>query len=412
MYPTISDFIYHFFGVYIPLPIQTFGFFMALAFLTGTLWTYYEFSRLEKLGLMQPSMEKRIVGKPANIFEILFNAFIGFILGFKGLAMVMNWVAFSEDPQSFILSGEGSWIGGLLLAGLLGYLRYYEKEKERLPEPKKEEYKVYPHERLGDLVILAAITGVLGAKLFAWFDDWDAFLRDPIGHLLSFNGMAYYGGLICAGLSIAFYVTRKKISVPRIADAAAPALILGYGVGRLGCHFSGDGDWGVANTLERPNWLSFLPDWAWAYHYPNNVVAKLSPGSVECYAEWINPSNIIGREAYKQLGEAASGFYPALCEAVWPTSVYEFVMAFLIFLFLVIIRKSITHIPGLLFAIYFILNGIERFSIEIVRTNDKRAMFGIDLSQAQYIAMILISVGILMAIAAFWFKNRQTPATQ
>ena len=47
-------------------------------------------------------------------------------------------------------------------------------------------------------------------------------------------------------------------------------MMLAYGVGRLGCHFSGDGDWGDPNRFEKP--LSILPDWLWAYRYPNNVI--------------------------------------------------------------------------------------------------------------------------------------------
>ena len=57
----------------------------------------------------------------------------------------------------------------------------------------------------------------------------------------------------------------------RLADATAPGLLLAYGIGRIGCHVSGDGDWGIPNTLPKPGWLSWAPDWIWAYAYPNNV---------------------------------------------------------------------------------------------------------------------------------------------
>jgi hypothetical protein len=79
--------------------------------------------------------------------------------------------------------------------------------------------------------------------------------------------------LIVAGIAVAIYARRKKIPFLHLADATAPGLILAYGIGRIGCHVSGDGDWGIVNTAEKPGWLSWLPDWAWSYDYPNNVGA-------------------------------------------------------------------------------------------------------------------------------------------
>ena len=73
MYPTISDFLYALTGKAIYLPIQTFGFFMALAFLVALIIARKEFLRLEKAGMLQSSIEKQIIGRPASVFDILVN---------------------------------------------------------------------------------------------------------------------------------------------------------------------------------------------------------------------------------------------------------------------------------------------------------------------------------------------------
>ena len=65
-------------------------------------------------------------------------------------------------------------------------------------------------------------------------------------------------------------------------DAVSPALMLAYGIGRLGCHFSGDGDWGIKNTAAKPDLISILPDWIWCYDYPNNVINRELEYKIVC----------------------------------------------------------------------------------------------------------------------------------
>ena len=95
--------------------------------------------------------------------------------------------------------------------------------------------------------MLAAVSGLIGAKIFHNLENMDAFLADPMGQLLSFSGLTFYGGLICGTAVVIWYAKKHNMHYKHIADAAAPGLMLAYGVGRMGCHFSGDGDWGINN---------------------------------------------------------------------------------------------------------------------------------------------------------------------
>ncbi len=376
MYPKLSDMLYDLFGVEWSLPIQTFGFFMALGFLAGTIWLQIEFRRKEKNGRFKVTEVDRMFGEPASFASIISNAILGFIVGFKGIFAILNWKAFSDLPQKYLLSADGSLIGGIVCAALFGFWRYYSAEREKLNPPEKRRVKVHPHEHIGDIIVIAAISGVAGAKLLSVFESWSEFIADPIGMLFSFSGLTFYGGLIGAGIVLPFYVKKKGIPFRDMLDAAGPAVMIGYAVGRLGCHFSGDGDWGVVNLLQNPG----VPDWFWAYDYPNNVLGRGVP--FEC-----PDGRIINR----------------LEQPVWPTSVYEFFLGSGIFAFLVAIRKKI-HIPGALFAIYLMLNGLERFLIEFVRINERYA-FGLSLSQFIALGLIALGAGLLYYFRGVWIKE-------
>lgn len=128
------------------------------------------------------------------------------------------------------------------------------KEKNGLLHPEKqidrngEEKIIYPHQRAGNIVMLALIGGIVGAKIFNALETWQQFLKDPIGNLVSGGGLTFYGGLIVGGGLVIYHLRKHKIDFRHFADAIAPALMLAYGIGRLGCHFSGDGDWGIFNS--------------------------------------------------------------------------------------------------------------------------------------------------------------------
>jgi prolipoprotein diacylglyceryltransferase len=106
---------------------------------------------------------------------------------------------------------------------------------------------------VGDITVIAAIAGFLGAKIFDNLENWDRFIQNPIGNLLSPSGLTFYGGLILATVSILVFARKKGISIRHLVDSAAPALMIAYAIGRMGCHVSGDGDWGIFNSAYTVN---------------------------------------------------------------------------------------------------------------------------------------------------------------
>jgi prolipoprotein diacylglyceryltransferase len=155
-----------------------------------------------------------------------------------------------------------------------------------------------------------------------------------------------------------------------MADSIAPSLILAYGIGRIGCQAAGDGDWGIVNLAPMPRWLSFLPDWVWAYNYPHNILN-----------EGVRIEGCTGVHCMQ------------LAQSVYPTPLYETAMSLLIFLFLWAIRKRFKT-AGIIFAIYLMLNGVERFLIEQIRVNNLFDFLGMKVTQAEVIATFIFSLGL------------------
>jgi len=210
-----------------------------------------------------------------------------------------------------------------------------------------------PSVLVGTLAVLAAGMGIVGAKLFTILGNPGAFVLDPAGMIFSTGGLTFYGGLIVAGGTIVWYLRRWDLSVAPVADAAAPGLMLAYGVGRIGCHLAGDGDWGIpADLAARPDWW---PLWLWAETYPNAIVGP-----------------------------------PA--QPVYPTSVYEALAATLLFGVLWALRRH-PYRAGWLFSLYLVLNGVERFLIEQIRVNPEYTLFGATPTQAEIIAVLLVAAG-------------------
>jgi phosphatidylglycerol:prolipoprotein diacylglycerol transferase len=212
--------------------------------------------------------------------------------------------------------------------------------------------------------LIALVGGVAGAKLFSLLENWDQFIHEPIRETFSASGLTFYGGLIVAIIGIVIYLKRKKVRFLRVADAAAPALIIAYGIGRIGCQLSGDGDYGVPSNLP------------WAMGYPNGTVSTLSNRNPELAALY--------HTMYPTLPVPAD-------IKVHPAPVYETLTAIAIFIFLWSIRKR-PMAAGKFFAIYLICAGAERLLVEFIRLNP---LF-LGLSEAQWISIGMIIVGSIM----------------
>lgn len=357
MYPTIYDAFLDLFGVSVPFLkiVMTFGFFVAIAFIAGNWAMTSEFKRREKEG--EISAIQKAYKEPSIWMEYLSNALIGFVLGWKLVYMALNFSAISSNPQGFLLSTEGSLLWGAICA--LAFTLYkYRQLQNRPPIDTTATYTFHPYQMMGNLTMIAAAAGFLGAKIFHHLEYWDEFIADPMQAILEpFSGLTFFGGLICGGAAVLWYAKRHGIKWYQMLDIGGPAMMLAYGVGRMGCHFSGDGDWGTENLSVKPDWLSWLPDWAWAYDYPNNVLGR------------------------------------TLENPVWPTPMYEVIMALILFAVLWSLRKRIKT-PGVLFSIYLIFSGVERNLIEKIRVNSTMEVFGLVFTQAELISFVFILLGV------------------
>jgi len=370
MYPTLFHLFKDLFGVdwNFLKPVNSFGFLVAIAFLVAAFLFRKEITRKEKEGLLHGRKITVIEGKSSSPFELIILFLIGFLIGFKFLYPFYDSTVLT-DFQHYVLSFEGSIFGGILIGTALAGYNYYLSEKTKLPEPISVEKELKPREHISNITLLALVFGFLGAKIFAWLEDpvpLSEFLHDP------FSGLTIYGGLIAASIACIIYIKKQKLHVFHMLDAVSPALILAYGIGRLGCHFSGDGDWGIENIAAKPKWLSFLPDWMWSYDYPNNVIEQGARIQDCMYSDY----------CYK------------LATPVFPTPFYEFLLCFGIFGILMYLRKKI-KLTGFIFISYLFFNGIERFLIELIRVNETYNLLGLEITQAQIISSFLILISLI-----------------
>jgi prolipoprotein diacylglyceryl transferase len=382
MYPNLYYLIRDIFGVQIPALqlVNTFGFFVALAFLGSGYVLYAELKRKEALGEFEAMEEEYTVGVPASKGELATSAIFGFLFGYKiiGAFIIENALA---NPQLFILSSQGSWAAGIIATVALTFLKFKEKDKQKLEKPETHKHKVWPHDRVGDIVLQAALWGFIGAKIFHNLENLEDFARDPWGSLIAFSGLTFYGGLIVATIAIIIYIRKFKISVIHFADAMAPTMLFAYAAGRIGCHMSGDGDWGIVNLNAKP--FSWLPDWAWAYKYPHNVVNE-GVRMAGCFGNYCNE----------------------LAQPVYPTTFFEIIAMFSLFLIMWSFRKKITQ-AGILTGVYLIFAGSERFLIEKIRVNNKYTSLPFQPTQAELISVCLILLGLVFLVQSKrWFPKK------
>ncbi|MBL0309237.1 MAG: prolipoprotein diacylglyceryl transferase [Bacteroidetes bacterium] len=373
------------------LPVYSYGFFVAIGFLVGAQIATIELRRREKLGLLTGNESEITVGEGITPFELVFYFLFGFVLGFK----IIGFFSYFTELSTYILPlkeymlsmSHGSWIGGILVGAGLCYYYYYAKNKEKLPQPIKKKITIFPSDTMGDLVVIAAVLGVLGSNLFNYFEDpsdYETFWQDPVGSL--FSGLSIYGGLICAAIGFAIYARIKKFNLLHFFDCIAPAFIVANGIGRLGCQVSGDGDWGVANLHAKP---SFIPQFLWSSHYEHNIIDadphNYIPGCVEEHCH-------------------------LLSQAAYPTPIYEFLMCLVIFAILWGIRKRFTNRPGIVVTAFMVLIGLQRYSIEQLRDIGERELtylFGIGFRQSELISIVLFVGGIVGTIYLWRYYQRK-----
>lgn len=201
------------------------------------------------------------------------------------------------------------------------------------------------------ILFAAAVGGLAGARILFIFEEWSNFLRSPWDFIFSGAGFTWYGGMLGGALAVTWIVRRKGIPWLRAADISAPALAIAYGIGRIGCHVAGDGDWGT------------VTDVPWAVAYTNAIIG------------WVHPYTGVP--------------YPAGAK-VHPTSIYEFIQSILIFAVLWPLRKK-SYPDGTIFWLYLILSGVARFMVEFWRVNPA---VGLGMTEAQWFSGLLLALGL------------------
>ncbi|MDQ3111673.1 MAG: prolipoprotein diacylglyceryl transferase [Bacteroidota bacterium] len=399
MYPTIYDAVKDIFGISIThlKLLQSFGFFVAISFLLCA-WVFAkELNRKERQGHFKAAFRKVVKGLAATKSELTAQFIFGFVVGFKVIGSFTDYKTFSIDPRAWTLSTQGSLISGVAVGLALAFYRYKQSEKQRLKDPIEVEEKSWAGDHVGNMTLVAAFFGFLGAKIFHILENFGSFLDDPMDMLFSFSGLTMYGGLILGGAAVLVYAKKQGFNIFHVMDACAPGLFLAYGVGRLGCQVSGDGDWGIVNLKPKPGWLSWLPDWFWAYDYPNNVNNATNPYPDPESAEHASAQM---RTFVEQIADPNRIH---LIDPVYPTPLYEAIVNILFFAILWSQRKKFVS-PGALFSVYLIFNGLERFLIELIRVNTTLFEIGsYHVTQAEIIALCLFTLGV---IGLIWTKKR------
>ncbi|MBK9194551.1 MAG: prolipoprotein diacylglyceryl transferase [Flavobacteriales bacterium] len=414
--------------------LNSFGFFVALAFIAASWTLALELKRREGIGQLRSRSATALVGVPVSNADLISTGFFGFILGWKGLPILLDSCRVTDDAPGFLLSLQGNWIAGVLVAAASVGYAWWKGKKNTLAEPKEETVQVHPYQLVGRITITAALWGMIGAKVFHWLENPDDFMRfisEPSAEGF-ITGLTMYGGLIIAGIMVIRFFKKNDMAILPSMDSAAPGLMLAYAIGRIGCQVSGDGDWGIINSAyvsngngtvaeaplgdvkdrielnaayyerhfgsvesvpmaayQAPSWL---PTWMVAYSYPNNV-------------NGVGGNMIMGGPCFPDHNADGQFKYCTFLDPpVYPTPLYETIASTLLFAVLWLVRKRIA-VPGVLFCLYLMLNGFERFWIEKIRVNVP--VLG-SITQAEIIATLLFLIGLGGWI---WLKRKNNHAT-
>ena len=193
-----------------------------------------------------------------------------------------------------------------------------------------------------EIVFASLIGGLVGSRIDYLLQNWDEVSGDLLGNVFSGTGMVWLGGVVGGALAVILWARWRGWLTAQMLDAASISLALGYAIGRIGCQLSGDGDYGVASDLP------------WAMAYPEGTVPTT--------------------------------------DEVHPTPVYETVSTGVGTLVLWHLRDRL--VPGMLFGLYLIFAGAERFLVEFIRRNDS-VVAGLTLAQLVSLAMLALGAAVV-----------------
>jgi phosphatidylglycerol:prolipoprotein diacylglycerol transferase len=246
------------------------------------------------------------------------------------------------------------------------------------------------------LIAVPCLAGILGAKLYHVLESPADFFADPWHQLFSQFGFAWFGGLIAGFAAFVWIARRSGAPLLEMMDAGSPAAALGYGVGRIGCFLSGDGDYGIPTSLP------------WGMSFPNGLVPtdqRVHPTPIYEFlaacaiAWWLWKSGsrriVTAKSAARSDDASVSGRGPQLEEggALKGLPVRQAGAA------TNISGPGVGAAPrGEVFAVYLVLTGVARFLVEFIRINP-RSFLG--MSNAQAVSALSVAVG-----AALWWRVR------
>lgn len=207
-----------------------------------------------------------------------------------------------------------------------------------------------PKLRADLMILLLAVAGLVGSKLYHVLETPAEFIAHPLERLLSSQGLAWYGGLLGGVVALCLLAWRLKVPFLTIFDLA-PAAALGYAFGRLGCLFAGDGDYGTPTSLP------------WGMSFPRGIVPTT--------------------------------------DYVHPTPIYESAASLAIFLYLWRVAAR-PQPPGRVLARYLLLTGAGRFLVEFIRLNP-RSFYG--LTNAQVVSLLCIAAGCIFFVFPRHHRN-------
>jgi len=235
------------------------------------------------------------------------------------------------------------------------------------------------------IIGITGLAGLAGSRLYHLLESPREFFADPLPQLFSTMGFAFVGAIIGGFIALVLLARRFRISPLLMLDVASPAAAIGYGIGRIGCLLSGDGDYGIATNLP------------WGVAFPPVQPGSLILGFIRLDHGAIVPS----------YGRDVGGLPLDEIVRVHPTPVYEFLVAIVIFYILWrlgerVVKKGAPD--GMIFAAYLVLTGLARFLVEFIRINP-RSFFGMSNAQAAS------AVSVLAGIALFYYCSK-APGTK